>query len=62
MPDGVTGQAAVRCHAADEHPAVKRGRRPPVPQVGDDRLGDVAGKGKLVTPAAFPADHHVPER
>jgi PAS domain-containing protein len=49
----VTARSAVRRDAADEHPAVKRGCRPPVPQVGDDRLGDVAGKRKLIAPAAF---------
>ena len=27
VPDAVTGQAAVRCDAADEQPAVKRGCR-----------------------------------
>jgi len=45
LGDPARGQALVGCLDADEHAAVQRGGRPPVRQIGGDRLATSAGRG-----------------
>jgi len=56
LRDPAAGQAAVRGADAHDQRPVKSGRRPPVLQIGDDRLADIVRQRQPLGPSTLASD------